>query len=464
MFIIQFVLALSISWFEITRLRRVKIDVMSMFSLVYFICFVIAPISGYYMFNDEYNVQSYSVFFNTIDGKYDFSSSNFYITGLLTLIAYWIIILVFRTYRPSSKTPVLGRVFEKKIPERFIYIIGILFLLISVAVLCYIQVTQGIGSWLTSNPRAYMSGDREELELESLSWTMDKLLRFGIFSSLLFWGLNYSPNANNRFPLVRVLFLISFFLSCILIYRIAGRLVFFRYFAVFFLAYLFVKQPKYIYLKSLLLIVFGIIFILYGRLIFRFFLYNDHVVSTFLSVDDSAIESYFKFISNFTFPFFSASKNIDYINHQLYWFKDLFLLPFSFMPEKFLGISYISSSEINTYRVWGVRGESGNPSDMFSYALINAGYIGVLLVSFVFGIVLKKLNTLIGKLNNSISTILFVYLAFTIVFLIMYCDPQHFFKGSIEFWLGIGLIFLVSKVRRGQNMRLIIGADETKKY
>lgn len=454
-FIFQYILCLMIVFFEIRRKHEQLIDVLSVFNLVYFLCFVVSPIVSFFMLaeiSDGLDYDTYSVLFYVTQGSYDFTSLNFYFTGLLTLFLYLVLILSYTTYSNHKKFTFLENLFSKNISYTRIYILGLVLLGLSVFALLYSIFQTSFSDWFFSSSRMHFQGS---VELESVTddpWLIDKMLMLAQVSALLFWGLaqkkfnGITLISNRSLRFVIPLFIIALGLSLLLLYRSSGRLVFFRFIAIFLIGGIYISR-KNLLKRGVIMSVIGIFLILYGRSFFRFFLYRDHVIDVLSNQSKELKNSLYSFINNFTFPFFSASNNLNYLNTEYNLFRDLFKSPFSLVPSRFLEIDLNSTSVINTQRALG-QPESTIPPDILSYGLINGGFIGVLLVGISFGIILKIVNSYASRLISPVAIALFIYLVFNLGFRVMYFDPIHFLRGTFPFIFAmIFYSFLPYKVR-----------------
>src|SRR5690554_7585576 len=94
-FILQYILAFIIIFFERNRKRSQLIDIMTIFNVIYLLCFVVTPVTAYFMLKDihsKFSYDRYSVFYFVTGGNYDFTSSNFFITGFLSILLFLIFI------------------------------------------------------------------------------------------------------------------------------------------------------------------------------------------------------------------------------------------------------------------------------------------------------------------------------------------------------------------------------------
>src|SRR5690606_29115162 len=133
------------------------------------------------------------------------------------------------------------------------------------------------------------------------SWIIDKTFMLAQVSALLFWGLyqnrfnNELISENKELKFLLPLFLFSLGLAAMLVFRSSGRLTFFRFIAIFLVGSMYVSS-KNILRKSFFISILGIFIVLYGRSLFRIFLYTEHVVSTFTNSGTELKEAFFSFV------------------------------------------------------------------------------------------------------------------------------------------------------------------------
>lgn len=449
-FILQYILAFIIIFYEVQRKKKQIIDLLLIFNVVYFTCYVVAPISAYFMLKDivrqNLSFDTYSVLYFVTKGGYDFYSWNFYMTGILSILAFLLLIFTYSSLNIKRSITFFDNIFSKNVSYSKVYKLSLFLLILSLIAFSYSIYTKGFSTWFFSNARMHFGGSEEAQNLIGDSWLVDKTLLFAQVAALLFWGLSKKEYKgveiviNKRKFHIYFLFAIALALALLLLYRSSGRLSFFRFIAIFFVGGFYLSNDgmkrKGLVRKGLLVSLIGIFLVLYGRSFFRFFLYREHVVSVFTERTNSLKQSYFSFINNFTFPFFSASNNLNFIGTEQNLFRDFFKAPFSLVPSRILDVDLNSTSDINTMRALGGR-ESTIPPDILSYGLINGGYLGLILVVISFGAILKLINSYADKLVNPISVALFVFLAFNLGFRVMYFDPLHFMRGTFPFIIAI---------------------------
>lgn len=437
-FIFQYILTAILIPFELFRRRTRVIDIMTVFNIVYFICFAITPIAAHYMLLDmQENHGYYNVLYYVTSGDYDFKSINFYATGLLAIVLYVVLILSYSLTKASIKFTFFENIFVRTVQYRKVYFFALALLALSTVTLLYTISGTGFVEWFFSNPRMHFHDSADGEQLSTEPWIVDKIFMLTQVSALLFWGLyqkrfNEQPiYENKQLKFLLPLFLFSLSLAAMFVFRSSGRLTFFRFIAIFLVGGMYVSS-KHVVKKSFFILILGVFIVLYGRSLFRIFLYTEHVMTSFADRGTELKEAFFSFISNFTFPFFSASNNLNFVWKDLNYFLDVFKSPFSLIPPRLIDIDLNSTSLINTSRAVG-RPDSTIPPDILSYSIINGSLVGIVLVGVSFGVVLRVINNYGRRLVNPVSSAIFVYLAFDLGFRVMYFDPIHFLSGSLPF-------------------------------
>lgn len=449
-FLLQILLGILIIAFEFLRKKSKLIDIVAIFNLLFFICYVISPICGYFMLR---NWQDYSVMRYTIKGA-DYISSSFFYTGITIIVSYLVFILVYTFYTPNFRNKFLNTIFVEKIQQQRIFkyalfIFGISFISVLISSLS----SGGLVNWIVANPRLYFTDEADSVKASS--WGLDKLTQLMLFSCYLFWGLyKISSNKQNQDSkglinrnLVLLFLIISFFFSAAVAIHSGGRLFFFKFFATFLIAQMYLNRKSISLLKVGSLVIFGGIIALYGRLVFKYFIYKDFVEDTLSGIDDTLSSKFFGFINNYTYAFNSANNNIKYGSDNIHLFGDLFTWPFEFFPPSIRPDGLPYTTKINTFRLMDLKDQGIIPSDFISYGIINGHVVGVLIVSALFAIVVKILNSYSYKINNAVAAILFVAMAFVIGFRVMYFDPAHLFKGSFDLIAGLIGFVVVSNFK-----------------
>lgn len=451
MFFFQILLAIILISTEIRRKREYSFDFCTLFSIVYFICYVVAPICGYFMAS---NIYRYSVMRYTMKGV-QYGTESFYFAGLLSVIVYLCIQISYRIYNGKTITAYKKMLFVQDMNYRLIYKLAFFIFVLSSLVLFYFSLSSGgIFKWMVSNPRLYFENDASDVEEKS--WILTKIVRSVIISCYFFWAIllykiEYKVKSIKFY--IYFLFLFSFLFSVIVVFHSGGRFLFFQFFAILFLTYILFKRKKINVLKVSLITVFGAFVLLYSRYLFQFLIYDDVFDRMLEKEQESVADRLFGVINNYTFPFFSSINNIDrHLSYTGEWnmFRDIFLWPVNFLPQSYRPDFVFDSTAINTH---GLMGEYTRfiPSDIISYGLINFGFIGVILVAFLFGIVLKYFNNcIIYTKNNPFAAVIYLILAFLVCFRIMYFDPYHLIKGAFEILVCVFIIPIITpkKIRR----------------
>lgn len=440
-FSLQIALSFIILCNEIFRSKKYQFDFFTLFNVVYFICYVVAPISGFFM-KDEW--QKYSVMRYTIKGvQYD--NPNFYSIGILTILTYLIIVFSFSFFRYRTSIYKKSLFFVDDDYRFLLKYTKVLFFISVLALLYSAYSAGGLLKWMVSNPRLYYANDA--LEVEEQSWILSKLTRCIIICCYFYFALILHLKSK-KIPITiwtYIFFATSFLLSLVVVIHSGGRFLMFQFFGILFLTFVIGRRLKFDLKKVAIVVLFGGSVLLYGRTFFQFFIYDNALDSLREKSSESGIDKFFGVMNNYTFPFFSAINNFSYDFLDWNFFRDFLLWPLNFLPPSFRPNFEFDSTAINTFRLMGEY-KRFVPSDVISYGLINFGVTGVLIVSVFFGWLLKYFNSTIDLTNrNYLASCIYSILAFLICFRVMYFDPYHFIKGSFEF---ISIIFFIPFFRK----------------
>ena len=174
------------------------------------------------------------------------------------------------------------------------------------------------------------------------------------------------------------------------------------------------------------------------------------------------------FVRELSFPLNSFSQA--YENHSLRYMKDVLVAPLYLMPTRvwkgMFGLD--TASDVNTENVMGKRkGYRGSttavPIDFITFCYMQASFLGMLVVGFLFGSVLCKLDGFLKKrFEGAIYAMLYSY---SVLFIsgmsALYADPKHILNRNFHFVVGLFLLWWLCRkiqlVRDGESIESIPG-------
>ena len=154
------------------------------------------------------------------------------------------------------------------------------------------------------------------------------------------------------------------------------------------------------------------------------------------------------FIRELSFPLNSFSQA--YENHSIRYMKDVLVAPLYLMPTRvwkgMLGLD--TASDVNTENVMGKRkGYRGSttavPIDFITFCYMQASFLGMLVVGFLFGAVLCKLdNFLKRRFEGAVYAMLYSYsVLFVSGMSALYADPKHILNRNFHFVVGLFILW-----------------------
>jgi len=147
------------------------------------------------------------------------------------------------------------------------------------------------------------------------------------------------------------------------------------------------------------------------------------------------------------FPFVSWSIQNEN-NDGIRWFKDVFVAPIYFLPEKswrkFVAetASDYNTRIISSADVWG-----GIPTDYLTFAMLEGHIVGVVILSLLWGFLLHILESLIKSVNiKGVGSMLYANTLLQIMLTVLYADMFHVIRSSFYLIIGIIALILVGKI------------------
>ncbi|AZJ35033.1 hypothetical protein D6T69_05655 [Tenacibaculum singaporense] len=416
---------------QIINIKIYQIRVFDFFNIIFFIvyCFfplIISAIPPPNDFNDGW--------LKLYRHKYDIVNSTYYIKAdIFILIGYLSILLSYniKKYKVDLKETRFYFLNEKSRKVAwYMFIIGVLCIFLFIAL-------EGFDSYISTNTRMAFANEKDDIKGSKFAFLIS-ISTFLYFSTYIFWSLKVT----SRSVIYKALFYISLFLSLLIFYRQSGRLFLLVFIFSFVLSNDIFKR-KFNKIKYLAFGFFAAIFVLIGKSIFRFYMY-DGIVSEHIDIIKEARFSHllYEVIGEFSFPYLSLINNI-IVNDNYYYFQDITNAILYILPRKLLGIENIfSTSDINTVNMLGSLEQGQVPSDILSYGYLNLGGVGVIITCVFFGFILRLIDKFSFSINNSLSVIVFISFSLIIALRVMYFDPEHFLRYNLYYFCGLILLKL----------------------
>ncbi|MEE2729378.1 MAG: hypothetical protein VYA55_01095 [Pseudomonadota bacterium] len=168
------------------------------------------------------------------------------------------------------------------------------------------------------------------------------------------------------------------------------------------------------------------------------------------SAESDNISSFF--IRELSFPLNSFSQA--YENNSIRYMKDVLAAPLFLLPTRvwkgMLGLD--TASDVNTENVMGKRkGQRGSttavPIDFITFCYMQASFLGMLLVGFIFGALLCILDRfLMKRFEGAVYAMLYSYsVLFVSGMSALYADPKHILNRNFHFVVGLFLLWWLCK-------------------
>ncbi len=427
-------LIIFIIFLELVREKETKIDFLTLFNIVYSLCYplpaMILTIAG------NNNLNSTIVKGTIID-----------INNIQIPIAIFATYLLIIAGFHAKSAQFLARKIHIKLiaNEEKIVIYSLLLLLLS-CLSIYIYSSQFGGLLFTLSNTALLRST--VIEAGSLSF-VKRFILFSFMGSYLLASLLFIRKFDRFVWPIRLFFLLSVFISILSFFLIATRAIILRYVVVFYMAYV-------LKTKNLRLIIFIAIaavcsiFVVYGKEILGSLLALpegiDAVINKFQYFVDSNNKSnidLFRSVDEFSFPFYSiyAAVNAPYkISLMSDWLNGFA----SFIPDRIFEAPPTVSHH-NTYNLIKSY-EYEIPSGFISSCLYSMSWPGLIIYSIFYGWVGRYLQCII---LNHLNKIYWMYYVFAMTALVWvdytaYADPKIFLQTHFWFLFSTCILLLFS--------------------
>jgi len=300
----------------------------------------------------------------------------------------------------------------------------------------YARAYGGFGGLLDVSG-AIRSGDFSSPGMSN-KWSF--LQRFGGFtflSSYLFWGLLLEPGQprlRRLWTAIGILAALSF--SLYVLYSWRGRVPFAIYLATFPMGWLIWRHgltPSNIPRVACVLVASLSVILVTDKILER-------------GSADSSPAAFFARELSFPFVSFQA----EYSHGETRWFRDVAAAPAYLLPQRVWGgmLDLNTASDENTKLLMGAsKGKAGVtgtiPVDIITCSFMQGGFVGVLLVGALWGVILGLLD---GHLRSfqigSATQVLYAYAIIQwAVLTSLYGDPSHLVVRNFDFIIGLGVLW-----------------------
>ncbi|SDJ11424.1 oligosaccharide repeat unit polymerase [Halanaerobium congolense] len=248
----------------------------------------------------------------------------------------------------------------------------------------------------------------------------------------------------------KILFIISLIFSIYYLLLNAGRAPILMYLLFFVLFNLEMKKKRFGLFTLFIIFILAILFAVYGNTILLFLLEGE------IRYDESNLYyKLLKFIEQLSPSFSNVLKVPEFIdidNSYLY-FKEYILWPIQILPKsnaifEFIGIqNHSTSTKIHTEYFNSPSG-MGMPVDLLTFGYYQLSFLGVMINSFLFGYVLKKIEYIFKYEDQDIILAIKIWSILFIMNLLIYFEIPVIIIGKIHYWLPILFVFVYRKKSR----------------
>ncbi|MDZ5470444.1 O-antigen polymerase [Bacillus sp. 31A1R] len=428
--------------FEIFRPKNRIIDFLTGVNFVYWMTFGIVPLYIFLFY--EYTTWS------TIR-KLELTSVSYLLASIYSLVGYLCIIFsYYYASRFSINVSITTYSMKKFNNIRSIHIFKvalILFVLGFTSLVAYIRLLGGLESYLNSG-LIIRSGFNTTFT--SPFMFLKNLVPLLYISSYYFYCLMIEKREN--LTLNVILFLTAFISSLMHLYHGAGRMTFFIYLISFPLGHIVLKNR--INFRFIIVSIW---------LFFVMVVLGDHLLSPYST---QSIWEVFKkallnlggtvggIIEEFSSPFVNLANNIEQLSihyHFRYGFKDFIIGLNGILPSRFLPFEYMKQPNIDELNTLYFQSAGSIPVDLITFGYITFGLAGVIIITLIFGVLIRFIEGLLSNTNNIMMSITYSSWMIFIAFRVMYAEPGLVY--NTVFKLVLALFLLLYFIRNNENER-----------
>lgn len=277
-----------------------------------------------------------------------------------------------------------------------------------------------------------------------------KLCQFSMLGSYIFFGIFLTE----RKKYVLFGFVISSIFSFLYVLANSSRMWFVLYFVILFIIYEGYnkkrkKKKKNYYLKYMVMLIGALILMSAAEPIMAILQNDDISKDIHMNINPLKLLS-----EEFFFPFVSSQTAInahingienfrfitDILSGLLAW------LPSRFRPEDIKQLEIVNTILINGTTIYG-----GMPTDIIAVSIYDFGFMGVAILPYIFGRMIRRMQSIFDKNNNLYYKILYILTGFYMVKAVAYTDFANIMSNIFYVVCGHILIVTVNYIiqRRG---------------
>ncbi|MCU9816213.1 O-antigen polymerase [Paraclostridium sp. AKS73] len=331
------------------------------------------------------------------------------------------------------------------IDEKVVAISAIITFIISTASLCiYTIKLGGISNTLESAELYRMYG------ADQISGSFIKVFFPLIIASCnLYYILKIDNKSKNSY---KIMFIITAIISLYYLLINAGRMPVFLFLATF-IVFKILKDNKSRYIVPILII--GIIGVKYLDVLFGYLAYGSSFTGIKIVENKTLIDSVKDFAIEFSFPYINVFNVVKFAEGSFRFFIDYIMSVIQFLPDLiFFKLGFGSPVMLHEINTANHQVNAGIPVDVISYGYYQIGIIGLIIHTFLFGVISRFLNNLSTRKGNYIYIFLRAKLLILWGFNVMYSDIDTFIRGKLDLIIFIFIVLVFSKQYR-LNERMI---------
>lgn len=437
--LILFGIIISIEAFR--KKTRCYIDFLFPVNIMIIILFCLIPSYLLLVHHNDIYAGSYWIFKNSLNDTVFFLASLVSLLGYLAIIfGYFIKDIIHKgsgVNRYNSDTFELAKN-DVVIKDKYLLIAGITLGIVgSLSLFVYAYSIGGIGIMI-EYAGAFRGSDPPVVSKVAF---LKKVAPLVIVSSYFFFALIQSAQTNIMRHLSRLLFVIMFFLSLLILFHQSGRLQLLAYFLVFPIAMMIRKDRLNLKIVLSGAILFIIISLL-GKHLFHFFINPESVSDKVEVLSDNPLTALNYLFLEFVFPYVTLANTIEIVPTEVMyrWFSDIPISMVYLLPQRLLEIKDLPPT------VTMINAESLNapvPVDLISFGYFSMGLPGVLIVCFVYGLLMRIFDRLLPAKSDPIFVIFRTAWIMFFAYNVMYGNPHHILVTGFSLFIATATLFII---------------------